>query len=455
MSPPHSDALVVFGATGDLAFKQIFPALQALVRRGALNVPVVGVARSAKNLEELRARVRASIEQHGGIDRGAFEKLSAQLRYVRGDYTDPQTLSALHDALGGAKRPLFYLAIPPSAFAGVVAELKRAGCVANARVALEKPFGRDLASARALDATLHQAFPESSIFRIDHYLGKEPVQNLVYFRFANSSLEPLWNRDHIDSMQITMAERFGVQGRGKFYEETGAIRDVIQNHLLQVATILAMDAPVGADEDAFRDEKTRLLKSITPLDPAHVVRGQFRGYRDEPGVARDSLVETFAAVELRSESSRWEGVPIFIRAGKCLPVTTTEVLVRLKRPPRDIFGEHVQDTDYYRFRLSPDVTLAMGMRIKAPGEPMVGQQKELLAVRDQTNDMLPYERLLGDAMRGDASLFGREDAILAQWRIVEPVLGAATPLRTYQPDTWGPADADRPVAAHGGWHNPR
>jgi glucose-6-phosphate 1-dehydrogenase len=454
-APARSDALVLFGATGDLAFKQIYPALQALVRSGALTSPIIGVARSAKNVDELRMRVRESLEQHGGLDRSAYEKLAAQLRYVRGDYTDEHTLASLRDALGGAQRPLYYLAIPPSAFAGVVTGLQRAHCIAQARVALEKPFGRDLASARALDEVLHRAFPESSIFRIDHYLGKEPVQNLQYFRFANSALEPLWNRDHIANVQVTMAERFGVQGRGRFYEETGAIRDVIQNHMLQVAAILAMDEPVGEDTDAVRDEKTRILKAMAPLDPAQVVRGQFRGYREEAGVARDSTVETFASIQLNIESSRWAGVPFFIRTGKCLPVTVTEVLVQLKRPPRDVFRENAADADYYRFRLSPDTTLALGMRVKRPGEPMVGQVKELVAVQDQGRDMLPYERLLGDAMRGDASLFGRQDAIEAQWRVVDPVLRATTPVYPYEPGTWGPAEAERLMAAYGGWHKPR
>jgi len=455
-APLHSDALVFFGATGDLAYKQIFPALQALIRRGVLNVPIVGVAKSGWKLEQLRARARDSLEHHGGLDRGAFDKLGSLLHYVDGDYTETGTFDRLRRELGGAKRPLHYLAIPPSAFPAVVSGLGRSGCAAQARVAVEKPFGRSLASARALNETLHQVFPESAIFRIDHYLGKEPVLNLLYFRFSNMSLESVFNRNHVDNVQITMAERFGVQGRGRFYEETGALRDVIQNHLLQLTAILAMDPPVGEDVEAIRDEKARLLKAIAPLDPAHVVRGQFRGYRDEPGVARDSMIETFAAVALSIESWRWAGVPFFIRAGKCLAVNAIEVRVQLKRPPRDIYGERASSTQYYRFRLGPDVSaMAVGMRVKRPGEAMVGRDVELVAAESQARDMLPYERLLGDALRGDASLFAREDAIESQWRIVDPVLDAGPPPHPYEPGTWGPAEADRLVAAvAGGWHKP-
>jgi len=452
-APPRSDALVFFGATGDLAYKQIFPALQALVKRGLLNVPIIGVAKAAWTVEQLRARARDSLTHHGGLDRGAFEKLSALLRYVDGDYADQRTFAALRGEMGKAERPLHYLAIPPSTFPEVVRHLGESGCGTNARVAVEKPFGHDLASARSLNDTLHSVFPESSIFRIDHYLGKEPVLNLLYFRFANARLDATLSRDHVDHVQITMAEHFGVQGRGKFYDETGAIRDVIQNHILQLATILTMDAPVGHDVEAIRDEKVRLLKAIEPLDPEHVVRGQFRGYRDEPGVARDSKVETFAALELRIENDRWAGVPFFIRAGKCLAQSAIEIRVQLKKPVRDIYHEGAPASEYFRFRVGPDITaLAVGMRIKRRGEPMVGRDVELRAWEDQARDMLPYERLLGDAIKGDADLFGREDSIEAQWRIVDPVLDLGAPPLSYDPGTWGPVEADRLIPA--GWHNP-
>jgi glucose-6-phosphate 1-dehydrogenase len=456
MSAQRSDAIVFFGATGDLAYKQIFPALQALIRRGALDGPIVGVAKAGWTVEQLRARARDSLEHHGGLDRGAFDKLSSQLRYVDGDYADPSTYERLGRELGGAKRPLHYLAIPPSTFAEVVSGLGRSGCATQARVAVEKPFGRDLASARALNVTLHEVFPESSIFRIDHYLGKEPFLNLLYFRFANRTLESFLNRDHVDSVQITMGERFGVQGRGAFYQETGCIRDVIQNHVLQVLAILAMDAPAGEDVEAMRDEKARIFRAIAPLDPKHIVRGQFRGFREEPGVPGDSTVETFAAAELRVESWRWAGVPFFVRAGKCLTETAFEVWVQLKTPPLDVYREKFPTRQYFRFSVGPDVsTLALGMHIKRPGEAMAGRQVELLASQDEARDMLAYERLLGDAMHGDASLFARQDAIEAQWRIVDPVLDLTTPAHPYDPGSWGPPEADRLVAAiHGGWREP-
>jgi glucose-6-phosphate 1-dehydrogenase len=452
----ESDAFVFFGATGDLAYEQIFPALQALITRGPFDMPVIGVAKSSWSLDQFRARARESLEKHGGVDSRAFATLSARLQFVSGDYGSPETFRQLRKALGAASRPLYYLAIPPDLFATVAEGLANADCDKGARLVVEKPFGRDLSSAQALNRTLRKSFPESAIFRIDHYLGKEPVQNLLYFRFANSFLEPIWNSNYVQRVQVTMAENFGMRGRGVLYEELGAIRDVVQNHMLEVVALLTMEAPIGREPDALRDEKQRAFRAMRPLSPADVARGQFRGYRSEKGVARESQVETFAAVKLYVDTWRWAGVPVYIRAGKQMPITATEVLVELKRPPQAVFDLITQsEADYFRFRLSPDVSISLGTRAKLPGEAMAGERVELVMQQTQADEMTPYERLLGDALRGDPMLFVREDGVEAAWTVVDPVLGNATPIHEYEPNTWGPTEADRIIAGEGGWHNPK
>ena len=454
MDNSHSDALVFFGATGDLAYKKIFPALQAMIKRGHFDKPVIGVAKAGWNLDQLRDRAKDSLEKHGGIDTAAFDKLSSLLRYVDGDYKDPATFQAVYKELNGARQPAHYLAIPPMLFGSVVEQLVKSGCGKGARVIVEKPFGSDLDSARSLNQILLGAFDEAHVFRIDHYLGKRPVHNMLVFRFANAFMESFWNRNFIESIQITMAEDFGVQGRGAFYDETGTIRDVIQNHLFQVLCNLAMEPPVRTDSESIRDEKVKVLKAIPPLDEKNVIRGQFRDYRKEKGVAPDSKMETFAALRLDVNSWRWKGVPFYIRAGKCLPETCTEVVARFRLPPTVIRASALAN-NHLRFRISPEVTIALGMTVMAPGEEMLSQATEMVASRyPQAEEMDAYERVLGDAIAGDATLFARQDYVEEAWRIVDPVLKNMTPVYEYEPKTWGPPESERSVVPEGGWVDP-
>jgi glucose-6-phosphate 1-dehydrogenase len=451
MDAQRSDALVFFGATGDLAYKQTFPALAALVAHGRLNMPIVAVGRKDLPLDKLRARVNESLAASGAVKDAVLDRLSRQLRYVAVDYDEPRTFARIREAIGDAARPLHYVALPPEVFERVAANLAQAGLAKEARLVLEKPFGHDLASAKALSQALHSSFPEEAIFRIDHYLGKESVENVVYVRAANPIIEATLNRQYVESVEINMAETFGVAGRAKFYDSVGAVRDVVQNHMLELVACLAMELPTEKGRAALRDARSRLLAQVNALSVKDIVRGQVRRFKDEQGVSKDSTTETFAALRITIDSPRWKDVPFFIRVGKSLPITATEAVIRWKGEGHAVLDETVPPApNYVRFRIGPESIIALGANVKKDGERMVGDARELVLRQAATDAMKPYERLLGDAMDGDPTLFARKDAVEESWRVVEPILGNATPVYGYEPGSWGPEEAER-ICGKGGW----